>query len=175
AIQQAKRLPIPPRQSPPRPGLAMLTVAAVVDFLKQFAPMQLAADWDNVGLLLGDADAEVRRVLTCLTVTPEVAAEAVESGVHLIVTPPPVLVRPVKRLTTATPEGRMLLALIRGGVAVYSPHTAFDNTAGGINEALARRLGLVEVSALRRGEGVPQCKVVVFVPDSDLARVSDAL
>jgi dinuclear metal center YbgI/SA1388 family protein len=153
----------------------MLTVAAVVDFLKQFAPTRLAADWDNVGLLLGDAGAEVRRVMTCLTVTPEVAAEAAESGAQLIVTHHPVLFRPVKRLTTATPEGRTLLALIRAGVAVYSPHTAFDNTSGGINDILARRLGLTEVRPLRRGEGTRQCKIVVFVPDKDLARVSDAL
>jgi dinuclear metal center YbgI/SA1388 family protein len=153
----------------------MLTVSAILEFLKQLAPTQLAADWDNVGLLLGDADAEVRRVMTCLTVTPEVAAEAVESGVQLIVTHHPVLFRPVKRLTTATPEGRMLLALIRGGVAVYSPHTALDNTAGGINDLLARRLGLTEVRPLRRGEGTRQCKIVVFVPDKDLIRVSDAL
>ncbi len=153
----------------------MLTVAAVVDFLKQFAPTQLAADWDNVGLLLGDGDAEVRRVITCLTVTPEVAAESVEAGVQLIVTHHPVLFRAVKRLTTATPEGRMLLTLIRAGVAVYSPHTAFDNTVGGINDLLARRLGLTDVRPLRRGEGARQCKIVVFVPDQDLTRVSDAL
>src|SRR5262249_11607298 len=153
----------------------MQTVATVVDYLAQFAPPALAADWDNVGLLLGERGAEVRRVLTCLTVTPEVAAEAVEAGVQLIVTHHPVLFRPVKRLTTATPEGRMLLALIRGGVAVYSPHTAFDNTAGGINDLLARRLGLTEVRPLRRGAGTRQCKLVVFVPDKDLTRVSDAL
>src|SRR5437763_14912316 len=98
----------------------MVTVAAIVDFLKQLAPAELAADWDNVGLLLGDEGAEVRRVLTCLTVTPEVAAEAVEAGAQLIVTHHPVLFRAVKRLTTATPEGRVLLALLRAGVAVYS-------------------------------------------------------
>jgi dinuclear metal center YbgI/SA1388 family protein len=153
----------------------MLTVADVVNFLEQFAPPTLAADWDNVGLLLGDRAAEVRRVVTCLTVTPEVVAEAVESGVQLIVSHHPVLFRPVQRLTTATPEGRMLLALIRTGVSVYSPHTAFDNAPGGINEALARRLGLIETGPLRRRDGPRQCKVVVFVPDSDLARVSDAL
>ena len=153
----------------------MLTVAAVVEFLKQFAPPPLAADWDNVGLLLGDADAEVRRVLTCLTVTSEVAAEAVAEGVQCIVTHHPILFRAVKRLTTATSEGRMLLALIRAGAAVYCPHTAFDNTAGGINDALARRLGLTGVGPLRRRQGPGQCKVVVFVPDADLTRVSDAM
>ncbi len=153
----------------------MPTVAAVIGFLEEFAPPRLAAEWDNVGLLLGDRQARVKRVMTCLTVTPESAAEAIEAKAQLIVTHHPILFRPVKRLTTGNPEGRMLLSLIRAGVAVYSPHTAFDNTRGGINDALARRLGLTEVGPLRRGEGPRQCKVVVFVPDKDLSRVSDAL
>lgn len=153
----------------------MLSVATIVDFLDQFAPRDLAADWDNVGLLLGDRNAPVQRVMTCLTVTPESAAEAVESGAQLIITHHPVLFRPINRLTTATPEGRMLLALIRAGVSVYSPHTAFDNTRDGINESLARRLGLTDVKPLRRHDGPRSCKIVVFVPDNDLARVSDAL
>jgi dinuclear metal center YbgI/SA1388 family protein len=153
----------------------MVTVANVVAFLDQLAPRDLAAEWDNLGLLLGDGVAEVRRVMTCLTVTPDSAAEAVEAGAQLVVTHHPVLFRAVKRLTAATPEGRTLLSLIRGGVAVYSAHTAFDNTAGGINDVLARRLGLVEVRPLRQREASRQCKIVVFVPDKDLTRVSDAL
>jgi dinuclear metal center YbgI/SA1388 family protein len=153
----------------------MLTVGAIVDFLDHFSPPDLAADWDNVGLLLGDRAAEVRRVMACLTVTPESAAEAVEAGAHLIVAHHPILFRAVKRLTTATVEGRTLLTLIRAGVAVFSPHTAFDNAPGGINDSLARRLGLVEVAPLRQRDGPRQCKLVVFVSDADLSRVSDAL
>ena len=153
----------------------MPTVANVIAFLEEFAPTSLAADWDNVGLLLGDRQTPVERIMTCLTVTPESAAEAVQAKAHLIVTHHPILFRPIKRLTTANAEGRMVLSLVRGGVAVYSPHTAFDNTCGGINDAIARRLGLTEVASLRRGEGPRQCKVVVFVPDKDLAQVSDAL
>jgi dinuclear metal center YbgI/SA1388 family protein len=155
--------------------IAMPTVAAVLGFLEQFAPPSLAAEWDNVGLLLGDRQARVKRMMTCLTVTPESAAEAVEAKAQLIVTHHPILFRPVKRLTTGNPEGRMILSLVRAGVAVYSPHTAFDNTRGGINDAIARRLGLTDVGPLRRGEGPRKCKVVVFVPDKDLSRVSDAL
>src|SRR5262249_61993540 len=105
----------------------MPAVADVLDHLERFAPPNLAADWDNVGLLLGDRAAELRALMTCLTVTPESAAEAIESGAQLIVTHHPTLFRAVKRLTTATPEGRMLLSLARSGVAVYSPHTAFDD------------------------------------------------
>jgi dinuclear metal center YbgI/SA1388 family protein len=153
----------------------MFTVATVVEYLDRFAPRDLAADWDNVGLLLGESSAAVERIMTCLTVTPESAAEAIAGRASLIVTHHPILFRGVKRLTDATAEGRMLLELIRAGVAVYSPHTAFDNTRGGINELLARRLALTDVVPLRRAAECGQMKVVVFVPDKDLSRVSDAL
>jgi dinuclear metal center YbgI/SA1388 family protein len=153
----------------------MVTVANVVDYLSEFAPFELAAAWDNVGLLLGDPAAEVRGVMTCLTLTPESAAEAVESAAQLVVPHHPILFRPVQRLTSATPDGRMLLTLARAGVAVSSPHTAFDNTRSGINEILGQRLGLTEVLPLRAAAGMAQYKVVVFVPDADLARVCDSM
>jgi dinuclear metal center YbgI/SA1388 family protein len=108
-------------------------------------------------------------------VTPESAAEAVETGAQLLVTHHPILFRAVKRLTADTAEGRMICGLVRAGVAVYSPHTAFDNTRGGINESLGRRLGVVDLAPLRSQDGPRQCKLVVFVPESDLAKVCDAL
>jgi len=153
----------------------MLTVDDAVRYLDEFAPHALAADWDNVGLLLGDRAIPVRKIMTCLTVTPESAAEAVAEQAQLVVTHHPIFFRPVNRLTTGTPEGRMVLSLIQAGVAVYCPHTAFDNARDGINDLLAQRLGLAEVRPLRPRPGAAKCKIVVFVPDADLARVSNAL
>jgi dinuclear metal center YbgI/SA1388 family protein len=153
----------------------MPTVASICTCLDRFAPPALAADWDNVGLLFGDAAAEVGRLLTCLTITTAVVAEAVDEKADLIVTHHPILFRGAKRLSTATAEGRLLWPLARAGIAVYSPHTAFDNTIGGINDSLARRLGLANMTPLRRHDGERRCKVVVFVPDSDLQKVSDAM
>ncbi len=69
----------------------------------------------------------------------------------------------------------MLLNLVQAGVAVYSPHTAFDNCADGINAHLAKLLALNNVVPLRIGDAAKQCKIVVFVPDNDLAKVSDAM
>jgi dinuclear metal center YbgI/SA1388 family protein len=153
----------------------MPTVATVCAALDRFAPPALAADWDNVGLLFGDANSAVTRVMTCLTVTPAVVAETIDEKVELVVSHHPILFRGAKRLSTASTEGRLLWPLARAGVAVYSPHTAFDNTDGGINDSLARRLGLTNVRPLRSKEGERRCKVVVFVPDSDLQKVSDAM
>jgi dinuclear metal center YbgI/SA1388 family protein len=152
----------------------MPAVSAVVSWLESFAPPGLAAAWDNVGLLVGDAAGPCDRVLTCLTVTPEVVAEAVAEKVHLIVSHHPVLFRGVKQLSSATPDGRLLLPLLRHGIAVYSPHTAYDNCAGGINDQLCDMLGLTAVRPLRP-KPTSLYKLAVFLPESDLAKVSDAV
>jgi dinuclear metal center YbgI/SA1388 family protein len=153
----------------------MVTVAQVADYLEGRAPAHRAATWDNVGLLLGSRSAEVRRILTCLTLTPEVAAEAASAHVDLIVSHHPIFFRAVQSLTDETPQGRAVLTLARAGIAVYSAHTAFDNCRGGINEILAQKLNLDQVVSLRRISGNPRCKVVVFVPEQDRERVSDAM
>lgn len=160
-----------------------MQLQSILDWLAAFAPLRLAESWDNVGLLLGDPGQPVRKAMTCLTVTPASAAEAVREGAELIVSHHPVLFKPTQRLTTATPEGRLLLPLLRAGVAVYSPHTAFDNCRGGINDLLAERLGLLETRPLKprerggaSGRGpAAQLKLVAFVPEGDLQRVSEAL
>ncbi|MDA7977921.1 MAG: Nif3-like dinuclear metal center hexameric protein [Pirellulales bacterium] len=126
----------------------MAVISDICAFLDRFAPVELAEDWDNVGLLIGDAAVNAKKIMTCLTVTPASCREAIEREADLIVTHHPFPFRPVKRLTRATPEGRMLLDLISAGVAVYSPHTAFDSAAAGINQQFAAGLGLVEIQPL---------------------------
>jgi dinuclear metal center YbgI/SA1388 family protein len=153
----------------------MPTVADFAAWLDRFAPPGTAADWDNVGLLVGDPSGPADRVMTCLTVTAPVVAEAVAERVGLIVSHHPVLFRAVKKLTAGTPDGRLLLPLLRAGVAVHSPHTAFDNCPGGINDGICRRLGLGNVRPLRRKPADPPIKLAVFVPDEAVGRVSDAV
>jgi dinuclear metal center YbgI/SA1388 family protein len=126
----------------------MITVDHIGDYLERLAPLAVAAQWDNVGLLVGDRAAAVSRLMTCLTITPAVAAEAIRQRAQLIVTHHPLPFRPLKRLTADEPTGRILLELVRAGVAIYSAHTAFDSAANGINQQLAEGLGLTEVQPL---------------------------
>jgi dinuclear metal center YbgI/SA1388 family protein len=126
----------------------MPTIAAVADFLESLAPLELAEGWDNVGLLLGDRRRPARRVMTCLTISGDSAAEAVAEKADLIVTHHPLPFRPTNRITTDTPDGRLLLSLLEAGVAVYSAHTAFDSAAAGINQRLAEGLGLQSIAPL---------------------------
>jgi dinuclear metal center YbgI/SA1388 family protein len=153
------------------------TVSDVACWLEQFAPSHLAESWDNVGLLWGDPADEVRSVMTCLTVTPESAAEAIREQASMIVSHHPVLFHAVKRIRADLAETGHLWKLARVGIAIASPHTAFDNAHDGINEILCRRLGLVALSPLRplaiatnpssAPSGSRSFKIVVFTPESD--------
>lgn len=125
-----------------------MIAADVVRFFETFAPPALAAEWDNVGLLLGDAARTVARLMTCLTISPAVVDEAVAERVDLVVAHHPLPFRPLKRITADTHEGRLLWRLATAGVGVYSPHTAFDSAADGINRLLADGLGLIDVEPL---------------------------
>ncbi len=153
----------------------MTTVSDVTEWLERFAPARLAEPWDNVGLLWGDPGALVEGVMTCLTVTPVTAAEAIEESAALIVSHHPILFREVKRVRADFPDTAPLWKLARAGIAVASPHTAFDNTHEGINDLLCHRLGLIDISPMRpaplgagRRADAPQLfKVVVFTPESD--------
>ena len=127
----------------------MPRIAEFVDFLESFAPVPLAEDWDNVGLLIGNRERDVSAAMTCLTLTPDVADEAVREKAQLVVSHHPVLFRPTQRLTADDAQGRMLLQLIESGVAVYSPHTGYDSAAEGINHQLAEALELKNIGVLR--------------------------
>lgn len=151
-----------------------LAVRDVVAVLNQWFPPSLAESWDNVGLLMGDARGAVRRVMTCLTVTPDSAAEAVRDEADLVVSHHPVFFRKVQRLLADGPD-RAAYALIRSGTAVYSPHTAYDGARGGVNEQIAERIGLVDVRPLRPASAERRYKLAVFLPESDVSRVQAAV
>ncbi|MBC7855756.1 MAG: Nif3-like dinuclear metal center hexameric protein [Pirellulaceae bacterium] len=126
----------------------MPLVSDLCQFLDTFAPPVLAEEWDNVGLLVGDPRQQVERVMTCLTITPASCAEAVSKQADLIVTHHPLPFHPLRRLTSESTPGRLLLELIRAGIAVYSPHTAYDSAAAGINQQLAEGLALEDIQPL---------------------------
>ncbi|MCA9082560.1 MAG: Nif3-like dinuclear metal center hexameric protein [Planctomycetaceae bacterium] len=127
----------------------MPTVSQIISFLESYAPVALAEEWDNVGLIIGRPAGRAEKIMTCLSLTPDVAAEAVSENVQMIVTHHPPLFRGTKKLTDENSDQNTILTLIENGIAVYSPHTAFDSAADGINQKLAMHLGLQNVAPLR--------------------------
>jgi len=126
----------------------MPSLFSLQHWLERYAPLALAESWDNVGLLVGDPQADIERVMTCLTVTEETVAEAVRRHADLVVAHHPLPFKPLPRVTVETTPGRLVWTLARAGVSVYSPHTAFDSAHRGINQWLAERLDLRDIDTL---------------------------
>jgi len=120
----------------------MISLKETAAQLNQIAPLALAENWDNVGLLAGDPDMQVKRLMTCLTITDTVLDEAISKKVNLIVAHHPIPFKPIHQITTQTTTGRILWKAISNSIAIYSPHTAWDNAPAGINRQLAHTLQL---------------------------------
>ena len=126
----------------------MITVYDVFRALDSLAPVERKMDFDNVGILVGRTHAPVNRVLVALDVTDDVISEAETESADLIVTHHPVIFQPVKSITDETPGGRHLLRLIGADIPVISMHTNLDAADRGVNDALAREIGLKDLSLL---------------------------
>lgn len=113
----------------------MTDLKTFLDTLDALAPLRLAGDWDNVGLLL-EGNRPIRRVLVTIDLTPSVVQEAVEHDVDAVISYHPTIFKGLKRITSKAPHGDALLTLARRGVHLYSPHTALDSIEGGINDWL---------------------------------------
>jgi dinuclear metal center YbgI/SA1388 family protein len=131
----------------------MPCVKDVLTALLSWAPTAVAWERDNIGLLVGRADAAVSRALVCLDVTPGVVEEAVREGAELIIAHHPVIFHPLKSLRTDTTQGAMLAELLRKNISVIALHTNADAALGGLNHALAARLELTDVTVLDAARG----------------------
>ncbi len=154
-----------------------LTVGDVCTAMEAIAPLRLAQEWDNVGLLVGDRAAACRRVLLCIDTTPAVLAEAARLRCEMIVSYHPLIFRAVKHLRADSPDtDATAFEAIRRGIAVYSPHTALDAADGGTNDVLAGLCGLGDAGPFEFvAGGACGRKVVVFVPAEALDRVAGAM
>ena len=150
-------------------------VKDVMACLENMAPPSYAEKWDNVGLMTGSMENDAETVMLTLDVTPDVAEQAVKQKVQMIVSHHPLIFAPLKTLAETSWQNRMLAAIIRSGIAVYSAHTNLDSAAGGVNDVLAEKLGLMDVSILDTSRTELLCKIVVFVPRDYADKVRTAM
>jgi len=147
----------------------------ILGIINKIAPPGLAESWDNSGLQLGDPAANVSAIMVALDATPAVVASALASSCHLLVTHHPLIFKPLKSISTATPQGRLIHAAISGGLGIISIHTSYDIAPGGLNDLLAQRLGIGGCTPLKTTSSQELVKLVVFVPEEHLDRVRTAL
>lgn len=119
-----------------------MTSGEVIQILEQLAPTRYACDWDNVGLLLGRRDKEVRKIYIALDVTDEVLDAVVQGGYDMLVTHHPLIFRPINRVNDNDYLGRWMLRLLSRDITCYAMHTNFDIAPGCMADLAAKRLGL---------------------------------
>jgi dinuclear metal center YbgI/SA1388 family protein len=149
----------------------MARVCDLVTAMESIAPTRFAASWDNVGLLVGDANAPLSHVMLCIDGTPPVLAEARAAGCDALVAYHPIVFEAQKRFLAGSPA----YELARAGIAGYSPHTALDAAPGGTNDVLADALAMTDRAPLRPAESARELKLVVFVPADHVVAVSEAV
>ncbi|NAS11742.1 Nif3-like dinuclear metal center hexameric protein [Poritiphilus flavus] len=151
-----------------------MIVKEVTDLLEELAPLEYAEEFDNVGLLVGDANAEVTGVLVTLDTLENVVEEAIEKSCNLIVSFHPIIFKGLKRLTGKTYVERVVLKAIRNDIAIYSMHTALDNVAEGVNHRICQELCIQDHQPLIPQKGILK-KLTTYVPTEDAEKLSRAL
>ena len=138
-------------------------------------PPATAESWDAVGLVLGDPDAPVRKVLLAVDPAPEVAREAAAWGADLLLVHHPLFLKPVHSMAATTPKGRTVATLQAAGCALLTAHTNADHAVDGVSDALARAVGLTDLHPLQGTTGPAVDKLTVYVPPDAAAPVRAAM
>lgn len=150
-------------------------ISDILGIINKKFPFALAEEWDNAGLQLGAPTAQVKRLMVALDPLPEVIDEALARDCQLLVTHHPLIFKPLRQVTAGSATGRLVLQAAAQGLAVLAMHTNYDIAADGLNDLLAARLGLQEARPLKVTGRDTLVKLVVFVPESHLAQVRQAL
>ena len=127
-------------------------LADIIDVLDNLAPPFLAEDWDNCGLQLGDPSWPVTKIWVALDPTLQVVEAACERKVNLLITHHPLIFKPLRSLEFNTPLGAVINLATCNSLAIFAAHTNLDSARGGLNDMLARRLGLTNLKPLVAGK-----------------------
>lgn len=126
----------------------MVKCSDIAEYIEILAPCNLACEWDNVGLLVGDNDKEIKKVLIALDNDERVTDEAISISADMIITHHPIMFSPINRLTEDNHEQRMLRRMCESSICHYAAHTNMDCARGGLNDYLAEKLGIVDACVI---------------------------
>lgn len=156
--------------------MKQLTNAEIFAVMEKYAPMELAYEWDNVGLEIGSYSNQVRKVMVSLDVLESVVDEAIEKKVDLIIAHHPLLFKPLKQVNVDNSSGKVIQKLLQHNITVYAAHTNLDAADGGVNDVLCDLLEIRQREILLDPHVVENIfKIVVFVPETHADDVRNAL
>ena len=145
-----------------------ITVAELVELLEEMAPPSLAEKWDNMDLMQGRRAKDVHKIMLALDMTRETVEQAIEYRADMLITHHPAIFKRLPQITDGNWQQELLLQLAEHGIAVYSAHTNLDCVSNGVNDALVKRLGIVDEDILDNSNGlgrigyVKECSLEAF-------------
>lgn len=143
-------------------------IRQISTFLNQWAPPKIKMDYDNVGLLVGDPNAGINNVLTCLDVTNEIVDEAIENDCELIVAHHPLIFQKIGSINPTDEQGRIIYKLIKNDIGLLVAHTNLDAALDGVSFVLANMLGLDELRFLDKSYDISRkIRLITTHKDSD--------
>lgn len=151
-----------------------MRIGEITSYLESIAPKAYQENYDNSGLIVGDLDMEVEKILVSLDVTEEVIKEAIDKGCGMVIGHHPIVFSGLKQFNGKNYVERTVIKAIKNDVAIYAIHTNLDNVTEGVNAEIARRIG-VENPRILAPKKELLCKLVVFVPIDQAETVRDAI
>ncbi len=152
----------------------MTKLKEITNYFEKLAPLSLQESYDNAGLIVGDANAEISSVLISLDVTEEVVDEAINKKAQLIVAHHPIIFSGLKKITGKNYVERTIIKAIKNDIAIYAAHTNIDSVSGGVNSKICDKLQLENCKILQPGSGQLK-KLVTFIPLEYSDKVRDAV
>ena len=151
-----------------------MKMAAIISFLETKANPSLQENYDNAGLITGNAGWECTGIICSLDATEEVVNEAIAKKCNLIVTHHPIIFSGLKKINGKNYVEKTIIAAIKNDIAIYAIHTNLDNVIDGVSGKMAAMLGLKNVTILSAKENTLK-KLFTFVPAEKAAQVRTAI
>ncbi len=151
-----------------------MLIKNIVECIENIAPLVLQENYDNAGLIIGDAETEIETALICIDVTEEIVVEAIKKNCRLIISHHPVVFKGLKKINAKNSIERIVTKAIKNDIAIYAAHTNLDNVANGVNSILAEKLCLKNIEILSPKTDILR-KLVCFCPVDYADKVREAI
>jgi len=151
------------------------TVADILKAMEKIAPSNLAEDWDNVGLQVGQKNWPVKKVWVSLDPVLDVVTNACQNDADLLITHHPLIFKPLHSVDFGTPTGSIIRMAARHKMAIFTSHTNLDIVAEGLNDVLAEAIGLKRLEVLGKPVEDEKIKLVIYVPEDYEKKILDAI
>ncbi|MGD9676833.1 MAG: Nif3-like dinuclear metal center hexameric protein [Vulcanibacillus sp.] len=147
----------------------------IIQIFEQLAPKYFALADDKIGLQIGTLYKDIKKIMLTLDILENVVDDAIEKKVDLIISHHPLIYKPLKNIRTDLPQGRVFEKLIKNNISVYVAHTNLDVAVGGVNDVLAKKIGLLDIENLETNYIQKYLKLVVYVPKNYQQKVFEAI